>query len=128
MGNLKEENMTGKNLEGLAPNKPLQYLTATSIIGDKVNDKNGESVGKIENIMLDIRSGKIDYYVIQFSGFLGFNLKLFAIPFNKLEVDAENECFIYNGTKEMLDDAPGFDVDHWPDTNFHREETYWHFL
>jgi sporulation protein YlmC with PRC-barrel domain len=122
-----EENLTGKNKEGTHPNVPLRFLTASSIIGDKVyNDKN-EHMGKIEDIMLDITTGKIEYVVIEFGGFLTIGEKYFAIPFNLLKVDPERKAFIFNQSKEMLEKAPGFDLNHWPETNFHAEEKYWNF-
>jgi len=122
------DNFTGKYQGDPYPNVPLRYLTATSIIGDKVHDDNDEPMGEIQDIMLDINSGKIDYVVIELGGFLGMGMKWFAIPFHLLQVDAEKKLFVFKGKKEMLKDAPGFDADHWPDTNFHKEESYWHFV
>jgi sporulation protein YlmC with PRC-barrel domain len=81
MENLTPDNFTGINQEGLTPNLPLKYLTASSIIGDKVHDANDQHMGKIEDIMIDLTTGKIDYLVIEFGGFLGIGIKYFAIPF-----------------------------------------------
>jgi len=128
METLPKENLTGVNEGELYPNIPLKYLTATSIIGDEVHDFNDEPMGKIEDIMLDIITGKIEYYVVEFGGFLGIGVKYFAIPFSMLQVNPEKKIFVFRGQKELLKDAPGFDLSHWPDTNFHREETYWHFV
>jgi sporulation protein YlmC with PRC-barrel domain len=128
MDNLQTDNLTGVNHEGRYPNIPLQYLAATSIIGDKVKNENGEHMGKIEDIMINLSSGKIEYVVIQFGGFLTIGEKYFAIPFKLLQVDAENKMFVLNQPKEMLEKAPGFDINHWPETNFHAEETYWSFV
>ncbi|HUS03165.1 MAG TPA: PRC-barrel domain-containing protein [Chitinophagaceae bacterium] len=127
MDTLMNENLTGINTEGDHPNVPLRFLTATSIIGDKIyNDKN-EHMGKIEDIMIDISSGKIEYVVIEFGGFLTIGEKLFAIPFNMLRVDPSRKAFLFNQSKEILEKAPGFDQNHWPETNFHAEEKYWNF-
>ncbi len=128
MDKLKDDNFTGVNQDELYPNVPLRYLTASSIIGDKVHDQNDEPMGKIEDIMLDITKGSIDYVVVELGGFLSIGVKYFAIPFNMLEVRPGEKMFVFKGNKEMLADAPGFDLNHWPDTNFHREETYWHFM
>lgn len=128
MEKIVKDNFTGLNEDKAYPNVPLKYLTASSIIGDKVHDTSDNAMGKIEDIMIDITQGKIDYVVIEFGGFLGIGTRYFAIPFNLLEVDAEKKIFVFNGTKEMLEKAPGFDVNHWPHTNFHREENYWHFM
>lgn len=128
MENLVKDDFTGVNQGPLFANKPLRYLTASSIIGDKVHDENDQPMGEIEDIMLDINSGKIDYVVVEFGGFLGIGVKLFAIPFGMLEVNPQKKMFIFKGSAEKLKGAPGFDMNHWPDTNFHREEAYWHFL
>jgi sporulation protein YlmC with PRC-barrel domain len=125
---LEKENVTGVNREGTHPNMPLKFLTATSIIGDKVHNEAGEHVGKIEDIMVDITTGKIEYVVIAFGGFLTINEKYFAIPFRLLKVDTATKSFILNQPKDVLEKAPGFDLNHWPETNLHGEETYWSFV
>lgn len=127
MKTITEENLTGVNREGKHPNRPLKFLAATSVIGDKVHNDKGEHLGSIIDIMLDIRTGSIEYYVIKFGGFLTIGEKYFAIPFNLLKVDAENRMFIFDQSREMLEKAPGFDMNHWPETNFHAEEKYWNF-
>lgn len=128
MENLPKDNFTGVNQGEAFPNRPLQYLTASSIMSDKVHDENDEEMGKIEDIMIDLDSGKIDYIIVEFGGFLGIGVKLFAIPFKLLEVNSEKKLFVFKGDKDKLADAPGFDLDHWPDTNFHKEVEYWHFM
>jgi sporulation protein YlmC with PRC-barrel domain len=127
---LEKDNLTGANHGDLYSNQPLKYLTALSIIGDKVHNEKDERMGEIKDIMIDITSGKIDYFVIEFGGFLGIGIKYFAIPFSLLRVDAPKKVFIFNQEKEMLEKAPGFDMDHWPDTNIHLEQvySYWNFM
>jgi sporulation protein YlmC with PRC-barrel domain len=125
---LEEENLTGVNREGAHPNKPLRFLTAKSIIGDKVHNDKGEHMGVIEDIMVDIPNGRIEYVIIKFGGFLTINEKYFAIPFNRLKVDEANKAFILNDTREILEKAPGFDLNHWPETNLHAEKEYWNFV
>ncbi|MEO6219779.1 MAG: PRC-barrel domain-containing protein [Ginsengibacter sp.] len=128
MDTLQNDNLTGVNHEGARPNVPLKFLTASSIIGDKVHNDKDEFMGKINDIMIDITTGKIEYVVIEFGGFLTIGEKYFAIPFSKLQVDASRKLFLFNQPKEMLENAPGFDMSHWPETNFHAEETYWSFV
>jgi len=128
MDTIEEENLTGVNLEEKHPNLPLKYLTAKSIIGDKVHNDKEEHMGTIEDIMIDITSGKIEYVVIKSGGFLTINEKYFAIPFGLLTVDPAKKAFMLNQSKEKFEKAPGFDMSHWPETNFHKEETYWSFM
>lgn len=128
MGILEEENLTGVNREGASPNMPLKFLAASSIMKDKVRNRKGEDMGKIGDIMIDIATGQIEYVVIEFGGFLTINEKYFAIPWRLLEIDTENKCFILDQPKETIEKAPGFDLNHWPETNLHGEATYWSFV
>jgi hypothetical protein len=41
--------------------------------------------------------------------------KLFAVPWEALQLDTVNKRFILNVDKERLQAAPGFDPDAWPD-------------
>jgi sporulation protein YlmC with PRC-barrel domain len=117
------DNATGTNHEGVSANTPVQRLTASSIIGDKVENPQGEILGKIDNLMINIREGRVEYAVVEMGSFLGIGGKLFAIPFSELQVDPVKEVFILKRTKEYLKDIPGFDKTHWPDTNAHEYYT-----
>ncbi|MEP7164332.1 MAG: PRC-barrel domain-containing protein [Ferruginibacter sp.] len=113
-----QDNVAGENPEGNV-NVPLKFLTASSVIGDHVHNLADEHMGKIMDVMLDIRNGSIAYYIIEFGGFLSIGDKYFAIPFNLLQVDPEKKLFRFNVSKEELKKAPGFDKEHWPGTNAH---------
>ena len=125
--NLEKENATGQNQQGANANRPVHVLTATSIIGDSVENKQGEKIGKIKDIMLNTEDGTIQYLIIEFGGFMGFGEKLFAIPFSALKLNAKNVDFVLNMEKEFLEKAPGFDINHWPETNSHYFDvnSYW---
>lgn len=92
-----------------------RVLAASTLTGDNIENPEREKLGKLEDIMIDLQSGKIAYAVLSFGGFLGMGEKLFALPWNKLHVDQERKCVILNATKEQLKDMPGFDKNHWPD-------------
>lgn len=75
----------------------------------------GEDLGKIEELMIDLDAGRIAYAVLSFGGFLGLGDKLFAIPWSALAVDTVEKKLILNVSKELLKQAPGFDKGNWPD-------------
>ncbi len=78
--------------------------------------------------MIDIRSGHIEYVVLELGGFLGLGEKFFTIPFSLLSVNAKNQNFVLNHDKATLLATPGFDKGHWPETNTHmfdHADTYW---
>ena len=123
------DNRTGVNHEGRSANTPVQRLTASSIIGDRIENGAGEDLGKINNLMVNLDDGRIEYVVVEFGSFLGLGGKLFAIPFSELRLDAGRELFVLKRDKEYLKESPGFDPAHWPDTNdhsyFNNVNTYW---
>ena len=113
------DNRTGVNSEGELANTPVERLTAASIVGDNVENMNGEKLGSIENLMVNIKTGMVEYAVLEFGAFLGIGGKLFAIPFTQLRLDADKKVFLLDRNKEFLQNVPGFDKSHWPDTNDH---------
>jgi sporulation protein YlmC with PRC-barrel domain len=110
-------------------------MAAATLDGDKVISSDGEDIGKVKDIMLDVRSGRVAYAVLSSGGFLGIGDKLLAIPWHALMLDTERKCFVLNMTAERVRNAPGFDKDHWPSmadqtwaTSVHQyygSEPYW---
>jgi sporulation protein YlmC with PRC-barrel domain len=121
------DNLSGKNHAGPHPNSPAKFLTSTSIIGDKVLNPKGDHLGTIKDIMIDLTAGKIEYVVVEFGGFLGIGEKYFALPYPLLKLDAKDQVFILDQPKDVLENAPGFDKAHWPETNTHLFDSnaYW---
>jgi len=91
-----------------------EVMDAATLIGDRVMNAQDENLGKIEAIMLDVESGRIAYAVLSFGGFLGMGTKLFALPWSALTLDTDEKQFILDFPKDKLENAPGFDKNHWP--------------
>lgn len=90
-------------------------MSAGSLTGDDVYNQQGDDLGDIKEIMLDMRSGRVAYAVLSFGGFLGMGEKLFAVPWSALTLDPENKRVVLNVDKDSLKNAPGFDKEDWPD-------------
>ena len=93
----------------------MTLLSTDTLRGDPVCNAAGEDLGKIEDFMLSVHDGNVEYAVLSFGGFLGVGDKLFAVPMRALSLDKKNKRFVLNVPKEKLKDAPGFDKDNWPD-------------
>jgi len=112
-----------------------RVLSASTLAGDQVQNSVGEDLGEVDEIMIDIPSGKVAYAVLSFGGFLGMGNKLFAVPWSVLRVDEDKKHFVLDVDKKKLESAPGFDKDNWPDmadTNwgtqifrYYGAEPYW---
>jgi sporulation protein YlmC with PRC-barrel domain len=99
----------------LATKKYRRVMSASTLTGDKVVNPDGETLGKIDEIMIDTISGRVAYAVLSFGGFLGAGDKLFAIPWDQLSLDEDNKQFVLDMNTEKLKQAPGFDKNNWPD-------------
>ncbi|HLH00034.1 MAG TPA: PRC-barrel domain-containing protein [Bryobacteraceae bacterium] len=92
-----------------------RVLSASTIKGDDVKNRADENLGSIQDLMIDLESGRIAYAVLSFGGFLHMGNKLFAIPWSAFTVDEDRKCLILDADKSTLENAPGFDKDNWPD-------------
>jgi sporulation protein YlmC with PRC-barrel domain len=95
--------------------KYRRVLAASTLAGDSVRNAAGDDLGKLDELMIDIPSGRVAYAVLSFGGVLRMGNKLFAVPWSALKVDQDEKCFILNVDKTKLENAPGFDKDKWPD-------------
>ena len=95
--------------------KYRRILSAGTLSGDSVRNSAGEDLGEIDEIMIDIPSGRVAYAVLSFGGILNMGNKLFAVPWSALRVDEDEKCFILDVDAAMLESAPGFDKNDWPD-------------
>ena len=102
---------TGGNSSGPGP----RLMTASTLTGDDVKNHQDETLGEIEEIMLDVPHGRIAYAVMSVGGFLGMGERLLAIPWSALRLDPANKCFRLDADKARVESAPGFDKDRWPD-------------
>ncbi|HYW42797.1 MAG TPA: PRC-barrel domain-containing protein [Bryobacteraceae bacterium] len=99
--------------------KYRRVLSASTLGGDSVRNPAGEDLGKVDEIMIDIPSGRVAYAVLSFGGVLGIGNKLFALPWSTLRVNEDDKCFILDVDKQTLESAPGFDKTDWPDMADH---------
>ena len=84
------------------------------VIGSNVGNQQNEDIGQIEDIVIDASAGRIAYAVLSFGGFLGVGNKYFAIPWNAFKFDLADKKAVLNADDKLLEDAPGFDTDDWP--------------
>lgn len=77
-------------------------MAASSLEGSKVMSANGEPVGKIAAIMLDMRSGTIAYAVVSSGGFLGIAETERTIAWSELTLDTDDKCFILDAAVKSI--------------------------
>jgi sporulation protein YlmC with PRC-barrel domain len=90
---------------------------ASKLVGMNVKNAEGEDLGKINELVLDVESGKVMYAALSMGGVLGVGDKLLAIPWKEFQLkhDEDDSYFVLAIAKAKLEAAPGFDEENWPD-------------
>lgn len=86
----------------------------SAVIGLNVLNKSGEKIGQIEDVMIDLNSGRVVSYIVSSGGFLGINEELSAVPPKAFHIDLEKKEAHLDMTKEQLAAAPHFKSNEWP--------------
>lgn len=92
-------------------------VRASKIIGKNVENAQGENLGEIKDLIVDLGNQRVHYAILASGGFLGLGDKLFAYPISSFKSQADSDKLVLNIDKDRLKNAPGFDKDKWPDWN-----------
>ena len=84
-------------------------MAADALEGDTVVNSDGEKLGTVERIIVDVPGGRIAYAVLSIGG-----NTLLPIPWSALTPKPESGGFLLDASKDHLEQAPRFDKDHWP--------------
>jgi len=97
----------------------MDVRKADDVIGMQVHNSQGENVGKIDELVVDLEGGMVRYAALSFGGFLGIGDKLFAVPWRQIQFrndpKARDFVAVVNVDKKAMEKAPSFDKNHWPD-------------
>ncbi|QDV23146.1 PRC-barrel domain-containing protein [Aureliella helgolandensis] len=98
---------------------PGVNVRASKLMGMNIQNAQGESVGEVSDLVMDSRTGKINYLAVTYGGFLGIGNKMFAVPFGAFRCQPATDgthdtTLILDVTPEQLEGAQGFDEESWP--------------
>jgi sporulation protein YlmC with PRC-barrel domain len=92
-----------------------QIQKASKLMGTPVNNLQDEKLGKVENILVDLPSGRVVAVIVASGGFLGMGDELSAVPPTALRFTSDRETLQLDATKELLSSSPHFKANEWPD-------------
>jgi sporulation protein YlmC with PRC-barrel domain len=102
-----------------ADNTAGRLIAAAEVQGTSVYNRAGEKLGSVEDIMIDKVSGKAEYAVLSFGGFLGMGVNEYPIPWAKLTYDPRMGGFVVDIDKRILENAPVYAEDaSWGDSDW----------
>lgn len=110
---------TGKQAELVSPIPGTKGSSASwrasQVMGLNVKNAADETIGEVQDLVLDMKTGEVLAVIISSGGFLGIADTLSAVPVSVLRYDGTAKAFKTKLTKEQLSKAPQFNSDAWPD-------------
>lgn len=88
---------------------------ATKLMGLKVENLREENIGTVDNLIVDLSTGRVVAVIVSSGGFLGMGDTLSVVPPTALRFNPEHDRLRLDTTKETLLDAPRFKAGEWPD-------------
>ena len=94
--------------------RPVARDSHTDLIGsDRVEGTavyatDGEKIGHIKKVMLGKRSGRVEFAVMSFGGFLGIGEEQHPLPWEALDYDEKVGGYVVNIDKDRLREAPRY--------------------
>ncbi len=97
---------------------------ADKLKGTKVINNQGQDLGKVDHVALDLQNGRISYVALD----VGSGKGLIPVPYNRFGV-MRNQQLVLDTTKDRLSQAPSFAKGrqpNWNDQNFAQSvSSYW---
>jgi len=98
---------------------PESIVRASAVRGAAVRNPQGEDLGKISDLMVQLSNGTVSYAVLSHGATAGVGGKMFAVAWGNMKLDhpaghPEKLQFVLEASKADLDNSPGFNNDAWP--------------
>ncbi len=98
-------------------------VKASNLLNSSLFNPEGENLGDIDDLLIDLGSGQVRYVIVAIGGFLGLGEELRAIPLRAFDLDTRGvfddtaaATFILGVDQAVLEQAPTFNADAYPNT------------
>lgn len=88
----------------------------SKLINTPVMDSKHEEIGHVDDVVVDLRSGRVRYIAVEYPTLLGRD-KLFAVPWDRFQLARHKQGGFYlvvNIDEKTFEQAPGFAKNKWP--------------
>jgi PRC-barrel domain len=83
-------------------------IASNKVEGTAVYNRAGDRLGSIHNFMVGKQSGKVEYAVLTFGGFLGMGGNYYPLPWKMLNYDTDQGGYVVDIDEDDLDKAPSY--------------------
>lgn len=79
-----------------------RLVAATQVTNKDVYNGAGDKLGWLDEVVIDKETGKVEYVVLAFGGFLGINEKYHPLPWNRLTYDEAKGHYNIDATNDEI--------------------------
>jgi len=89
-------------------NQASEELRADWVVGTTVRTPAGETIGTIDDVLLDKEEGAVTAAIVSVGGFLGFGAKQIAVKWDDLQQEYDGSQIVLDISREDAEAAPEF--------------------
>jgi len=94
--------------EVLRRTQAAEETRASWLVGANIVSTSGESIGSIDDLLIDEEDGTVTGAIVTFGGFLGFGSKAIAVDWNELQISYDGNEVILPITPQQAEEAEEF--------------------
>jgi hypothetical protein len=106
-----------------------RLISSDKVNGTDVYSLNGDHLGTVRDVMIDKRTGQVEYAAMSFGGFLGIGESYHPLPWKMLTYDTSLGGYVVDVDRTRLDQAPSYTstaLPDWSDRAYRaRVDEYW---
>lgn len=91
---------TGMQQQAQAP-EPQKDFLANNMIGKEVQNRQGETLGEISNLIVK-PDGKVSHVVVESGGIAGVGAEKYAVPYDRVQISKQQEVAILDVPQDQL--------------------------
>lgn len=95
------------------PGGEARSMRASSLIGKDVDNRSGKSIGEIQELVLDMGAGKVQYAVLAFDPSWFTLEKMFAFPLTAFTTVRDRDDLMLDVDRSTLQSMKNFDATNW---------------
>ncbi len=96
------------------PDQPMKINKCSRLIGTRVENPQGDKLGRIDDVVVDFDTGRVSYCVLSVEKGIWTTPKYLAVPLAAFKPGADGSTLILNADKDKVAQAKGFDRESWP--------------
>jgi sporulation protein YlmC with PRC-barrel domain len=106
-----------------------RLISSDKVDGTDVYSRSGDHLGTVHDVMIDKRTGHVEYAIMSFGGFLGIGESYHPLPWRMLTYDTTMGGYVVDIDRKQLDRAPYYTTTtepDWSDRSYRsRIDEYW---